>query len=328
MLSFAAPAAATCHCHRTIAGTELPAAACDAACPQQPTLSCGSLRTGTADSMYDVGHTRPAPVEQLTASNATNTTVTLAWRHADDDAEAAPVRSYRVAATIVRSNANVSLADEPPVAAEWIVPADRTHIELTSLRPWTVYNFTVRPVTDADADANDDADDHTERHTLGTTAIGWPEPEPPQPLVLGTTDRMRTVQLPVVRNTMGPVTRVRVVVVFEDASLVRRDFEASRVVGYAQSLEDGTNYYVTAELEPYGKARPFYVGDGRTYGGYVNEPLPLGAHVHVLLGVVSTEGAQTLVRYSRSSHDQHGGAGGAEEPMPDASTTGGGADGE
>lgn len=273
----------------------MPATACSAACAQQPNLACGSPTEPRHVSVYDVDLSVPGPIAELHPVNITNTTLTLAWQpsvHRD------LVREYLISATIERSYANDTLPPPP----EWIVPAGEDHYDMTSLRPATTYAFTVRPVSVRSGVEGGIA------RTDATTALGWPEPQPPQPRVLGGTERTLTVMLPVVHNVMGPVTRVRIAVVFEDSSLVRQDFNADLLVGHAQAQEAGLNYYIAAELEPYEKPFRLMIGDGRTYQGYVNVPLPEGQHVHVLVGVVSADAAEQveLVRYSASSHDQHG----------------------
>lgn len=328
ILSFAYLSPSACACINKLTdrtqSDENPQNDCDARCLIQPPdaspegLRCGSTTT-LGQSVYDAGLRRPGAVEALSAHNVTNTTATLAWQAS---AHLDLVRSYRISGSIVHTYANRTL----PAPPEWTVPAAELHLDVFDLRPGTVYNFTVLSI--ADGGAGDAGIPGGARSTIVRTPIGWPEPEPPQPRIRGAgTAHTRTVDLPVVQNTMGPVTRIRVVVVFEDASLVRQDFDAARVMGYAQSQEEGLNYYIAAELEPYSRMRRFTIGDGRTYQRYVNEPLPEGSHVHVLLGLVSSEpdddndgasvgAATTLVRYSVSSHDQHDG-------MPDGGGDGG-----
>lgn len=319
IFSYAYLTPTTCTCLNTdrTQSLEQPPNACDARCAIQPPaagpegLRCGSSANAPAQSVYDAGLRRPGAVQALSAHEVTNTTAQLVWQ-----ASAHPnlLRSYRINGSIVRTYANRTL----PAPPEWTVPDTELHLDVFDLRPGTVYNFTVLSI--AKGGAGDAGVPGGSRSMILRTPIGWPEPEPPQPRIRGAgTAHTRTVDLPVVQNTMGPVTRVRVVVVFEDASLVRQDFDPARVMGYAQAQEEGLNYYIAAELEPYGRMRRFTIGDGRRYQGYMNEPLPEGSHVHVLLGVVSSEpddddadgapvgAAKTLVRYSVSSHDQHDG---------------------
>ena len=50
----------------------------------------------------------------------------------------------------------------------------------------------------------------------------------------------------------------------------------------------------------------FVVGDGRTYGGYLNHgPLTEGRDYHVTMGAVSTMNNVTKMTYAKVSHDQH-----------------------
>jgi hypothetical protein len=49
----------------------------------------------------------------------------------------------------------------------------------------------------------------------------------------------------------------------------------------------------------------FVVGDGRTYGGFLNHgPLAEGRDYHVTMGVVSTMNNVTKVSYASVTHDQ------------------------
>lgn len=81
------------------------------------------------------------------------------------------------------------------------------------------------------------------------TEIGEPEPVPPQPTVLKTNGRTITIEIPQLINNNGPITVIQVVVVFLDTELSQQ-FDENLLKGYAQAVEDGTNYYITAEL-PY-----------------------------------------------------------------------------
>lgn len=50
----------------------------------------------------------------------------------------------------------------------------------------------------------------------------------------------------------------------------------------------------------------FVVGDGQTYGGYLNHgPLTEGRDYHVTVGLVSTMNNVTKVSYARVTHEQH-----------------------
>lgn len=96
----------------------------------------------------------------------------------------------------------------------------------------------------------------------------------------------------------------RVLVFIIDTAIVR-EFDESLLGNYQRAQEDGSNFYVAAQLEPFDRPRRFTVGDGRQYGGFLNAALPKGAHVHIAVGVVSEQDGVELVHYAETSHEQH-----------------------
>lgn len=51
--------------------------------------------------------------------------------------------------------------------------------------------------------------------------------------------------------------------------------------------------------------KSFVVGDGQTYRGFYNAPLPPNAHVHISVGIISMKNGVTKIRYGVTSHEQH-----------------------
>jgi hypothetical protein len=47
------------------------------------------------------------------------------------------------------------------------------------------------------------------------------------------------------------------------------------------------------------------VGDGMTYGGYYNPPLPEDGDIHITLGVISSKDGVTKKAYAIATHEQH-----------------------
>lgn len=81
------------------------------------------------------------------------------------------------------------------------------------------------------------------------TEIGEPDPMPLSPTVLTNNGRTTTIEIPQLVNNNGPITAIQVVVVFLDAELSQQ-FDENLLKSHSQATEDGTNYYITAEL-PY-----------------------------------------------------------------------------
>lgn len=82
---------------------------------------------------------------------------------------------------------------------------------------------------------------------IADTEIGEPDPVPPQPATLKSDGRTMMIEIPALVNNNGPITAVQVVVVFVDAELSQQ-FDENLLKGHSQATEDGTNYYITAEL--------------------------------------------------------------------------------
>lgn len=67
------------------------------------------------------------------------------------------------------------------------------------------------------------------------------------PNVLYSNEKTLTIEIPPLTNENGPVSWIRVVVIFVDSELSQK-FDESLLKGYAEALEDGTSYYITAQL--------------------------------------------------------------------------------
>lgn len=354
--SLAAVAPRVCECARDLTNftrtAQRPLDRCHTTCPypkpadasqRQPRLRCGSASADQLRSLYSTEHAPAADddaVRSLTVTAVTNTSASLAWMP-PPWTTSATVHSYSITARLLEAPYAANETLDRVTERELQTTADSAalvwHEWLGDLRPGALYNISVA----ATLWGTDGASDHHPgalRSALVRTHMGWPQPPVPVPVILGAgLEHQRTLELPVVSNTVGPVTRVRLVVVFEDAGgLVRLDFDPALVTGWAQAQELGLHYYVAAELEPYARVRRFTLGDGRTYQGYVNRALPTDAHVHVLLGLVATEQDErtgewrTLVRYSESTHEQHGGLpndGGGGKPAEPVILSGGGGGG-
>lgn len=72
---------------------------------------------------------------------------------------------------------------------------------------------------------------------------------PSTPTVLTNNGRTMAIEIPPLVNNNGPITAIQVVVVFLDAELSQQ-FDENLLKSHSQATEDGTNYYITAEL-PY-----------------------------------------------------------------------------
>lgn len=183
---------------------------------------------------------------------------------------------------------------------EWTVSREERQVDLIDLHPGTKYNITITSVGEHGLSAD------TGSISLETwTIVGEPDQEPAEPKVLAKDDSSQIIQIEGVVNNNGPVTKYQLVVIKADYGLVQT-FDEEFLKSYNESREDGTHYYIAAELDLGNTSRrTIKIGDGRMYEGYYNAPLPPKSHVHVALGVVSTLNGVTKRRYGHTSHDQH-----------------------
>lgn len=84
---------------------------------------------------------------------------------------------------------------------------------------------------------------------IGQTEIGIPEPTPPMPHILDVNDRTATIEIPPLVNNNGPISAIHVITVLVDSELLQK-FDENLLKGYSEAFEDGTSYYITAQL-PY-----------------------------------------------------------------------------
>lgn len=250
-------------------------------------MFCGGS-TQNLRSVYAVALTVPGPPTEVLLTNRTDTTISLAWT---PPPQSRLLTQYTISAQIVHTFTNYSLT--PP---EWVVAGISNSIEMVNLRPATFYNFTI--VAES---ANGPGGS---RSFSAQTEIGRPDPQPEQPKIVSQTDTTRTIEIRPAINWNGPISWYRVLVIIIDSAIVR-DFDESLLGDFQKAQEDGSNFYVAAELEPFDRPRRFTVGDGQVYRGYLNAALPAGAHVHIAVGVVSEQDGLKLVRYAETSHEQH-----------------------
>lgn len=221
-------------------------------------------------------------------TNRTATSIALKWTPVElQDL----LKQYLVQAEVLHSYASSILP--PP---QWIVQKTESRIEISNLHPGTTYQFTIISDSLGGLGGN--------RSFKCSTDIGIPDPEPEQPKVISQTENTRVIEIKPTKNNNGPISRYQVIVIFVESGLVQ-NFDERLLKRYKMAQEDGTNYYIAAEIELGQDPRRFTVGDGRTYNGYENPALPSNSHVHISIGVVSIQDEITKVRFSANTHEQH-----------------------
>lgn len=246
---------------------------------------CGG---SNAQSYYNTDLQLAGPPSNIQLTNRTATSLAIQWTPVElQDL----LNQYLVQAQVKHSYDNSVLP--PP---QWIVQKTESRIDILNLHPGTTYNFTI--ISDSLGGMGGS------RSTILSTEIGVPDPEPEQPKVISQTESTRVIEIKPARNRNGPISRYQVIVIFVDSGLVQ-NFDERLLKRYKLAQEDGTNYYIAAEIELEQVSRRFTVGDGRTYNGYENPALPPNAHVHISIGVVSTQDGITKIRLSATTHEQH-----------------------
>ncbi|XP_055707479.1 putative inactive tyrosine-protein kinase Wsck [Phlebotomus papatasi] len=284
---YAAIQSTSCGCTNTYPTEKLDPAKCNIRCSKNSAQFCGG---DDVESYYETNLQVPGPPKHLEVNLSTvkNTSLTVQW-NAPESRNFLVI--YAITAKVLHTYATRMLG---PI--EWRADSGDTQQELVDLHPATRYNISVTSLSATKEGGS--------AWVQVETAVGIPSQAPPEPKILARDERTITVEINPVQNENGPVTFYRVVVVFVNYGLIQ-NFDLTLLKDYRGSREDGTQYYVAAELDLKNMSRLFRVGDGQNYRGYYNAPLPENSHVHIKIGVVSTLSGVTTYRYSDDSHDQH-----------------------
>uniref|UniRef100_A0A1L8DKE7 Tyrosine-protein kinase wsck n=2 Tax=Nyssomyia neivai TaxID=330878 RepID=A0A1L8DKE7_9DIPT len=277
----------SCTCTNTYPSDKLDGEMCSIRCSKNSEQFCGGE---DVDSYYETMLKVPGPPRHLRMDLDTvkNTSFTIMWEPPEASSF---LIEYAINAYPIHTYASRALS---PVG--WRVERRDNQQELVELHPATRYNITVTSLGDSEAGGM--------AWIVGETRVGVPSRVPPEPKILARDGKTITVEVHPIENSNGPINFYRVVVVFANYGLIQ-NFDLNLLKDYRGSREDGTQFYITAELDLKNMSRIFRVGDGENYRGFYNAPLPENSHVHVKIGVVSTLSGVTTYRYSDDSHDQH-----------------------
>ncbi|XP_034833976.1 putative inactive tyrosine-protein kinase Wsck [Maniola hyperantus] len=269
----------TCFCGNEPGQFKLELDSCDTPCPKNETQKCGG---DNAASVYDTEVTAPGPPMSIQVLNITETTVRLRWTPPQAFTR---ITGYVIKASVVETYATAALL---PVA--WAVPNTTLQSELPNLQPGSVYNISVA--------ATNYKEEGASIGTVVETIIGTPDPSPPNIEMRERHGDEMLVHIPEAKNVNGPVSMYRIVVSIE---LYQQGIIIENLGNHSYADEQGLPYYITAELDPDDIKNDFIIGNGRTYNGYYNAPLPLTNDIEVSLGVVSEKNHVKKVRYAEST---------------------------
>lgn len=222
-----------CHCTNTITESELQNEECDKPCSENIDQICGG---NYAQSYHDTDVRVAGPPRNLQIVNQTDSSIVLKWQAPEQQQPQSLIR-YIIRANILKKFGPNSLLPLPQWTQE--KTAASPQIELPNLNPGSTYNLSV--ISDSENRGEGGV-----AWIIGETDIGVPE-LPAQPNVVSRKEKTLTIEIPPLVNNNGPVTAVHVVVIFVDSELSQQ-FDEHLLKGYKEAAEDGTNYYITAEL--------------------------------------------------------------------------------
>lgn len=301
-----------CSCSNTISEKELEFKDCDRPCSENSNQKCGG---NNADSYYDTGikgkyyllnskyelasvkinqfqSTVAGPPQNIRIINSTSSSISLEWEHPLDvlksDYEPSRLTQYNIRTNVLRTYASNDIM----LPKQWAIQRDsQPRTELTNLHSGTTYNVTITSYSEKYGEGGTNS-------IVADTMIGQPDPEPPFAKIIKRNDQTVEIEIPQLRNDNGPINTIQVVVFFIDSEL-SQTFDQNLLKNFAHAQEDGTSYYIAAELSNDNRTRRFVVGDGLMYGGYLNAPLPKNRQVVVGLGIISSLGSVTKSRYAQ-----------------------------
>ncbi|XP_014474407.1 PREDICTED: putative tyrosine-protein kinase Wsck [Dinoponera quadriceps] len=268
-----------CYCISKF-GRNGPSNSCKTSCVTDPTNYCGSSE---AMSVYSTGQQGPSPPRRIHVTRDGIEALAVTWE--PPDIPNGNVTFYTLRAVAVETHASNIL---PPVESQVQGGASNNTI-LRGLQPGTKYNISV---TASNVQGLSDA-----TYTVAWTAIGPPD-KPAVPEIIEHGSSTITIVLTEGHSEYGPISAYQVVVVQAGAiSPVGSDVE---YLSYNNALQQGQNYYVTAQFDPsdFHMYKRFTVGDGKLIGGYYNAPLKDVVSAQIGLSVISRVRAEIQRSYS------------------------------
>lgn len=277
----------SCSCTHILSVEAVVPSDCNRPCADNSQQFCGGEET---ESYYDTGLRRAGPITNVKFKNSTEDTISIAWIPPESNSL---LDHYFIRAEVLETHSTRQL-----INPEWVVPREERSYDLVGLHPGTKYNITILSVGEDGQTSTDSAGSIS---LVQWTEVGEPDNEPDEPKVLSVAETSQIIELHPVVNNNGPVSKYQLVVIVVTNGLMQT-FDESLLRSYNESQEEGTHYYIAAELD---NARRFKIGDGRMYNGFYNAPLQEKSHIHVAVGVISMLNGVTKRRYSQTSHEQH-----------------------
>lgn len=190
-----------------------------------------------AQSYYDTDIRVAGPPKNIRVKNRTESSITLQWTHPDSQLDSTSITQYIIRAKVLKTFANYALLPPP----QWTIQKHSdAQIELSSLHPATKYNITII----SDSESNGEGGSSS---IVAETEIGVPDPIPAEPHIISKMNQKLEIEIPQAINNNGPISALHVVVIFVDSKILQ-NFDEHLLTNYNQAQEDGSSYYITAEL--------------------------------------------------------------------------------
>lgn len=241
------------------------------------------------ESIYGTGSNLPDPVKNLKINSTSEDKILLSFENPQrNGSELTEFEAYAVVLSTYSTNPWASRNHTKKVSKSM------QRIEFSDLTPSTEYNISI-------ISKNGDLDGGI-TSTIAKTNLAAPDPRPNPPKIINQKSGFVTIEIERAVNYNGPISNYFIVVHFVDDELIH-DFDESLLTSYQKAQDVGLSYYIAAVIEPFSEeTKTFTVGDGFTYGRYLNAPLP-NRHFHIIIGVVSRMLDDEMVTYSEASHD-------------------------
>ncbi|CRK94778.1 CLUMA_CG008272, isoform A [Clunio marinus] len=277
----------TCSCENFLKESEQEGTNCSKKClNEDEEVSCGGDET---ESIYETGSNAPGAVKNLKVQDTKEDKITIMFE--PPERNGTELSGYEINAMVMKTYSNTPWAMRNQT---WKAQKTVKKFDLSNLTPSTQYKIFIKS-KNGDVDGGED-------QIVASTNLAAPDPKPEPPKILEESDKKVKIEIKRAENNNGPVTKYLIAVHFVDNELIH-DFDETLLNTFEKAQEDGINYYITGEIDPFREeVKTFVIGDGRQYGRYFNAPLP-DRHIHVRAGVFSRLNNEEKSSFSDSSHD-------------------------
>jgi Fibronectin type III domain/TM proximal of protein tyrosine phosphatase, receptor type J len=258
-----------CSCENILKEKEEEGEKCTQKCRNGQNMSCGGEET---ESIYETGSRLPGPVRHLKLQESTEDQITIAFD--PPERNGTELSGYEIKAFVMETFSKDWVHNQT-----WLVMKTKQQkLDLSNLLPSTKYNISITSKNEELAGGENSIECYTK--------LREPDPKPNPPKIVSQSERSTKIEITRYKiNNNGPITKYLVVVFAAENDFVQNNFDENLLTTYDKAKEQGTSYYIAAEIDPFQEdSKLFTIGDGQTYGKYFNAPLPSkNVMLHVLV---------------------------------------------